>query len=90
MNMTLEYLCPEKTKELNLAFEKLVNYIKSNKKLENYFRRNAKKSSNKLTVLAFEDAAGDHWFDSNPEEHGINRDEGHLIREYFQSETPKA
>ena len=39
----------------------------------------------KLTVLSFENAAGNHWFDNNPNEYGITYDESHLIREYFQN-----
>jgi hypothetical protein len=40
----------------------------------------------KFDVMAWHNAAGNHWFDDHPELFDISQHEGHCIRAYFQQE----
>ncbi|MCA9487628.1 MAG: hypothetical protein KC516_01565 [Nanoarchaeota archaeon] len=82
----IKYYDEETSIKLTKALENIVKSIgRNNGGWQDALREACKKNLNKMTVHAMECFAGNHAFDDYPQEFGISKNDGHLVREYFQN-----
>ena len=72
--------------ELEELLKKVVRMAKNDPGLKTYLEFNEKYKEN---YKSLEDAAGNHAFDDYPDMFNITKQEGHTIRGFFQTYSPR-